>query len=238
MSKQPYTRRQLLKTAAAFAVAPTLLPSPVVAADAKAARAAAAARAKAAVAAPSRGDGTVCQASGAGLAPDIGIPVPLPDRGQGSPLGGEEHLQPFRRGSANGRAHLLYRADDANPQSSWGRTCRIGLAISDDGIHFTRHTEPVLHPDNDEFKKYEWAGGCEDLHVVEGADGVYYMNYTPTPAGIRASGHDVRGQFAGPCAVDQARPGFSKLSPEQVNGSAVWGGGFPARGRPPHRRQD
>jgi hypothetical protein len=36
----------------------------------------------------------------------------------------------------------------------------------------------VLYPDNDEWRNYEWEGGCEDLHIVEGEDGVYYMNYT------------------------------------------------------------
>ena len=36
----------------------------------------------------------------------------------------------------------------------------------------------MVFPDNDDWKKYEWEGGCEDLHVVEGPDGVYYMNYT------------------------------------------------------------
>lgn len=78
----------------------------------------------------------------------------------------------------NGEVHLLYRADDRNPALGWGRTCRVGLAVSEDGIRFTRHPAPVLYPDNDEFKKYEWEGGCEDLHVIEGDDGIYYMNYT------------------------------------------------------------
>lgn len=77
-----------------------------------------------------------------------------------------------------GKVHLLYRADDRNPALKWGRTCRIGMAWSEDGIHFTRHPTPVLYPDNDEWKPYEWEGGCEDLHVVEGEDGLYYLNYT------------------------------------------------------------
>ena len=78
----------------------------------------------------------------------------------------------------NGKVYLLYRADDKNPDLKWGRTCRIGLASSEDGINFTRHSTPVLYPDNDPWKKYEWEGGCEDLHIVEGEDGTYYMNYT------------------------------------------------------------
>jgi len=78
----------------------------------------------------------------------------------------------------NGKVFLLYRADDKSPDLKWGRTCRIGLAYSEDGVNFTRHREPVLYPDNDSWKKYEWEGGCEDLHIIEGEDGTYYMNYT------------------------------------------------------------
>lgn len=78
----------------------------------------------------------------------------------------------------NGKVYLLYRADDRSPDLKWGRTCRIGLAHSADGINFTRHTKPVLYPDNDPWKQYEWVGGCEDLHIIEGEEGTYYMNYT------------------------------------------------------------
>ena len=77
-----------------------------------------------------------------------------------------------------GKVYLIYRADDSNSALKWGRTCRLGLAYSEDGVHFTRHPTPVLYPDNDAGKKYEWEGGCEDLHIVEGDDGTYYMNYT------------------------------------------------------------
>ncbi len=78
----------------------------------------------------------------------------------------------------DGKVYLLYRADDKSPDLTWGRTCRIGLAYSEDGVNFTRHPEPVLYPDNDLWKEYEWEGGCEDLHIIEGVDGAYYMNYT------------------------------------------------------------
>lgn len=77
-----------------------------------------------------------------------------------------------------GKVYLFYRADDLNPALKWGRTCRIGMAVSEDGSHFIRHPVPVLYPDNDEWKKYEWEGGCEDLHIVAGEDGTYAMNYT------------------------------------------------------------
>jgi predicted GH43/DUF377 family glycosyl hydrolase len=78
----------------------------------------------------------------------------------------------------DGKVYLLYRADDGPKQTAWGRTCRIGLAWSEDGRRFTRLGRPVLYPDNDECKPYEWEGGCEDLHIIEGEDGTYYMNYT------------------------------------------------------------
>jgi hypothetical protein len=78
----------------------------------------------------------------------------------------------------DGKVYLFYRADDNNPSLKWGRTCRIGMAWSQDGTNFTRHPTPVLYPDNDEWKKYESEGGCEDLHIVEGEDGTHYMNYT------------------------------------------------------------
>lgn len=78
----------------------------------------------------------------------------------------------------DGKVYLLYRADDRNPDLKWGRTCRIGLAWSVDGTNFMRHPTPVLYPDNDEWKRHEWGGGCEDLHIIEDEDGTYYMNYT------------------------------------------------------------
>lgn len=71
---------------------------------------------------------------------------------------------------------LLYRAQDRTGHPAG--TSRIGLAESADGFHFTRQPAPVLFPDNDDQKKYEWEGGCEDPRVVEDEKGVYYMTYT------------------------------------------------------------
>jgi Predicted glycosylase len=76
----------------------------------------------------------------------------------------------------NNKVYLLYRAQDKIGKPAG--TSRIGLAYSSDGLHFKRSTTPVLHPDNDEFKKYEWEGGCEDPRIVEDAKGTYYMTYT------------------------------------------------------------
>jgi predicted GH43/DUF377 family glycosyl hydrolase len=76
----------------------------------------------------------------------------------------------------NNKVYLLYRAQDKIGKPAG--TSRIGLAYSSDGLHFKRMTTPVLHPDNDEYKNYEWEGGCEDPRIVEDAKGRYYMTYT------------------------------------------------------------
>jgi predicted GH43/DUF377 family glycosyl hydrolase len=86
----------------------------------------------------------------------------------------------------DGKVYLFYRAQDKSG------TSRIGLATSDDGVHFTKQTRPVLFPDNDQMKEYEWHlrkdettkkgetyfDGIEDPRVVERDDGRYFMTYT------------------------------------------------------------
>jgi predicted GH43/DUF377 family glycosyl hydrolase len=76
----------------------------------------------------------------------------------------------------DGKIYLLYRAQDRIGHP--GGTSRIGLASSTDGLHFRRAGAPVLYPDNDGQKEYEWEGGCEDPRVVEDEKGTYYMTYT------------------------------------------------------------
>jgi beta-1,2-mannosidase len=76
----------------------------------------------------------------------------------------------------SGKVYLLYRAEDTI--GKYAGTSRIGLAESTDGLHFTRQAHPVLYPDNDSHKKYEWEGGCEDPRVVEDENGRYMMTYT------------------------------------------------------------
>ncbi len=76
----------------------------------------------------------------------------------------------------NDTIFLLYRAEDEVGIPNG--TSRIGLAASVDGFHFTKAPAPVLFPENDAYKKYEWQGGCEDPRVVEDENGVYYMTYT------------------------------------------------------------
>jgi predicted GH43/DUF377 family glycosyl hydrolase len=76
----------------------------------------------------------------------------------------------------NGKVYLLYRAEDT--VGKYAGTSRIGMAISDDGLHFKTQPTPVFYPDNDAFSEYEWEGGCEDPRIVEDENGTYYMTYT------------------------------------------------------------
>lgn len=78
----------------------------------------------------------------------------------------------------NDTVFLLFRAEDNPDAIIGGRTSRIGLAYSIDGIHFTKYPEPVLFPDNDEFQQWDYPGGIEDPRIVELADGGYVMLYT------------------------------------------------------------
>lgn len=76
----------------------------------------------------------------------------------------------------NDTIFLLFRAEDNI--GKYAGTSRIGLAWSTDGVHFTKQQTPVFYPDNDDQKKWEWEGGCEDPRVVQDAAGTYYMTYT------------------------------------------------------------
>ena len=66
-----------------------------------------------------------------------------------------------------GKIVMLYRAQDK------AGTSRLGYAESEDGIHFTRRSEPVLSPETD----YEKNGGVEDPRLVQFGD-IYYLTYT------------------------------------------------------------
>lgn len=76
------------------------------------------------------------------------------------------------------KVYLLTRCEDNPKAGIGGRTSRIGLAVSDDGIHFKTFTKPVLYPDTGEFYKYDYPGGCEDPRIVETEDGRYVLAYT------------------------------------------------------------
>lgn len=76
----------------------------------------------------------------------------------------------------DGKVFLLYRAEDS--LGKFAGTSRIGLAISEDGLHFAKMEAPVFYPDNDSLKTIEWEGGCEDPRIVESEEGSYIMTYT------------------------------------------------------------
>ena len=78
----------------------------------------------------------------------------------------------------NDTVFMLFRAEDNPAAILGGRTSRIGLAYSTDGINFTKFPEPVLYPDNDAFSKWDQPGGIEDPRIVETPDGTYIMVYT------------------------------------------------------------
>lgn len=95
------------------------------------------------------------------------------------PVGWEES-DTFNPAAAvkDGKIFVLYRAEDNSATGIGKRTSRIGLAESVDGIIMQRHPVPVMYPDEDNAKEYEWAGGCEDPRVAVTEDGTYVMAYT------------------------------------------------------------
>jgi len=78
----------------------------------------------------------------------------------------------------NNKLYILFRAEDIPGVGIGMRTSRIGLAVSDDGLNFTKMKDPVLYPDNDDFKQFDFPGGCEDPRVIETAAGNYVLLYT------------------------------------------------------------
>ena len=79
----------------------------------------------------------------------------------------------------DGRVVMLYRAEDASGDAEIGHhTSRLGMAESGDGLHFTRRATPVLYPDRDAQREYEWPGGVEDPRLVQLPDGRYLLTYT------------------------------------------------------------
>lgn len=78
----------------------------------------------------------------------------------------------------DGKICVLYRAEDNSATGIGKRTSRIGLAESTDGVTMNRRKTPVMYPDEDNAKEYEWPGGCEDPRVAVTEDGLYVMMYT------------------------------------------------------------
>jgi predicted GH43/DUF377 family glycosyl hydrolase len=79
----------------------------------------------------------------------------------------------------NGKVYVLYRAeDDSGAAEIGGHTSRLGMAVSADGVTFTRMPEPVFFPGEDDQRAREWPGGVEDPRLVEAPDGTYVLTYT------------------------------------------------------------
>ena len=73
----------------------------------------------------------------------------------------------------NDSVFLFYRAEDSTGVGKWNGTSSIGLAVSTNGIDFTKYPDPVLYPTED----YEKPGGCEDPRIVK-IENKYYLTYT------------------------------------------------------------
>ena len=79
----------------------------------------------------------------------------------------------------DGKVYVLYRAEDDSGTMQIGmHTSRLGLAVSEDGVHFTREATPVFYPAKDNEQAREWPGGTEDPRIIERPDGGYVITYT------------------------------------------------------------
>lgn len=78
----------------------------------------------------------------------------------------------------NDKICVLFRAEDNTAVGIGSRTSRIGYAETTDGINMTIDTKPVLYPADDEFKEFDWPGGCEDPRIARTRDGLFVMTYT------------------------------------------------------------
>jgi beta-1,2-mannosidase len=78
----------------------------------------------------------------------------------------------------NDSIYVLSRCEDNPAAALGGRTSRIGISCSLDGIHFHSFPEPVLYPARDGFEPFDYPGGCEDPRIVETPEGTYVMAYT------------------------------------------------------------
>lgn len=76
------------------------------------------------------------------------------------------------------KIYVLYRGEDNSATGIGKRTSRIGLAESADGLQMNCRITPVMYPDEDNVKEFEWPGGCEDPRVCVTEDGLYVMLYT------------------------------------------------------------
>ena len=117
-----------------------------------------------------------------------------------------------------GKVYVFYRAEDDSGTMVIGmHTSRLGLASSDDGIHFTTEPAPVFYPDVDSQQDREWPGGVEDPRVVEREDGTYVLTYTQwnrraTDIGIATSTDLIHWAKQGPALVGEKYQHFDYKS--------------------------
>ena len=131
-----------------------------------------------------------------------------------------EALHTFNPGAIvrGGKVYVLYRAEDDSGTMVIGmHTSRLGMASSDDGIHFTTEPTPVFYPDVDSQQDREWPGGVEDPRVVESEDGTYVLAYTQwnrrnTDIGIATSTDLIHWTKHGPALVGEKYQHFDYKS--------------------------
>jgi predicted GH43/DUF377 family glycosyl hydrolase len=116
-----------------------------------------------------------------------------------------------------GKIVVLYRSEDKTGVKIGMRTSRVGYAESNDGLHFSRKSKPVLFPGNDSQKEYEWPGGCEDPRVAVTENGTYVVFYTQwnrkTPRlGVATSKDLVHWKKHGPIFQDAYKGKFFNIA--------------------------
>jgi beta-1,2-mannosidase len=131
-----------------------------------------------------------------------------------------EALHTFNPGAVvrQGKVYVLYRAEDDSGTMAIGmHTSRLGLAASEDGVHFTTQSTPVFYPDHDAQQEREWPGGVEDPRVVEREDGTYVLAYTQwnrrsTDIGIATSTDLIHWTKEGPALLGEKYQHFDYKS--------------------------
>jgi predicted GH43/DUF377 family glycosyl hydrolase len=131
-----------------------------------------------------------------------------------------EYAHTFNPAAAvrEGKVALLYRAEDSTGKQAIGQhTSRLGIALSDDGIHFAAQPEPVFYPAIDDQRSREFPGGTEDPRLVQTEDGTYVLTYTQWnrkqyTVGIATSKDLVHWTKYGPAFQDAANGKYRGLS--------------------------
>jgi predicted GH43/DUF377 family glycosyl hydrolase len=131
-----------------------------------------------------------------------------------------EALHTFNPGAIvrQDKVYVLYRAEDDSGTMAIGmHTSRLGLAVSEDGIHFMTQPTPVFYPDHDSQQEREWPGGVEDPRVVEREDGTYVLAYTQwnrrsTDIGIATSTDLIHWTKEGPALLGETYQHFDYKS--------------------------